>query len=76
MNGSSRILELIRLHHPELVAFVYKKVLDKILETKFGIKQRAAYGFNPLVNHHFQTRVFAFPLPGTPCTTVQAKSAM
>ena len=74
--GVGRILELVRLHRPRVVVFVYKRVLDQILRIGFGIRTKASYGFNSPFEERFGTRVFAFPLPGTPCTTVQAAVAM
>jgi len=74
--GLSRILDLVRLHRPKVVVFVYKRVLDQILRFGFGVGSKAGYGFNPAVEGQFGTRVFAFPLPGTPCTTAQAVTAM
>jgi len=76
--GLGRILELIRLHQPKIVVFVYKGVLDKISRFKFHIENKSTYGFNPsLEQHSCGARVFAFPLPGVGrCTTMQAKLAM
>ena len=74
--GLHRILDLVRLHRPKVVVFVYKKVLDQILRFGFGISARSSYGFNPSVETQFGARVFAFPLPGTPCNTAQAIAAM
>jgi hypothetical protein len=75
-SGLARILNLVRLHHPRVVVFVYKRVLDQILRFGFGIGEKARYGFNPAFESQFGTRVFAFPLPGTPCTSAQAAVAM
>lgn len=76
-DGLPRILELIRVHHPRVVVFVYKGVLDKIINLQFGIKQKAEYGFNRNLESVFGARVFAFPLPGVgPCTTMQSRLAM
>jgi hypothetical protein len=76
-DGLPRILELIRVHHPRVVVFVYKGVLDKIISLQFGIKEKADYGFNKKLDSLFGTRVFAFPLPGVgPCTTAQSRLAM
>jgi uracil-DNA glycosylase len=74
--GLERILGLIRVHRPKVVVFVYKRVLDQILRLGFGISAKATYGFNPAVGAHLGTGVFAFPLPGTPCTAAQAIVAM
>src|ERR1700683_281837 len=70
--GLPRILELIRIHRPKVVVFVYKGVLDKIARLQFGVKPKADYGFNKNFESDFGTRVFAFPLPGVgTCTTAQ-----
>lgn len=74
--GSERILELIGQYRPKIVVFVYKTVLDKIAEYRFGIQKKSQYGFNPWLDTFFGARVFVFPLPGTPCNTVEAASAM
>lgn len=74
--GTDRILNLIRAHNPRVIVFVYKKVVDEILRRKFDLRRKAAYGFNDDLIPHFGTRIFCFPLPGTPCTREQAASAM
>ncbi len=75
--GMDRILELIRVHHPRVVAFVYKRVLDNLLRYRFGLPEKSEYGFNAGLNFHFSdAQVFAFPLPGTPCTAAKAATAM
>lgn len=74
--GTDRIVNLIRTHNPLVVVFVYKRVVDEILRRKFSVHQKAAYGFNDDLIPRFGTRVFSFPLPGTPCTRDQATSAM
>ncbi len=74
--GSNRILKLIRIHRPKVVVFVYKKVLDEVSRLEFGIQERSNYGFNPTMEPHFGARVFAFPLPGTPCTKAETTKAM
>ncbi|WP_432263353.1 uracil-DNA glycosylase family protein [Cupriavidus sp. TMH.W2] len=74
--GMDRILEVIRAHRPSVIVFVYKGVLDKFLLHRFDIRRKSAYGFNPDLEEHFGARVFAFPLPGTPCTAAQAVAAM
>lgn len=74
--GVDRILELVGVHRPRVVVFVYKRVLDQILRLKFRIKTKSSYGFNPSLAPHFGTEVFAFPLPGTPCKREDAAAAM
>ncbi len=74
--GFLRILELVRTHRPKVVVFVYKKVLDEVIRLGFGVEKKSTYGFNQSLEPRFGTRVFVFPLPGTPCTKAQAASAM
>lgn len=74
--GIDRVLGLIKTFQPTVLMFVYKGVLDAILRLRFGIKQKAQYGFNTALDHHFGTRTFAFPMPGTPCRREVAQSAM
>lgn len=76
-DGLPRILELIRTHHPKVVVFVYKGVLDKIICLQFGSKRKTDYGFNKDLENDFGARVFAFPLPGVGrCTSAQICLAM
>lgn len=75
--GMDRILELIRVHGPRVVVFVYKRVLDQLLLHRFGLRVKSVYGFNSRFDVYFSgAGVFAFPLPGTPCTSAQAVIAM
>ncbi|WP_186010711.1 uracil-DNA glycosylase family protein [Burkholderia gladioli] len=75
--GMDRILELIRVHHPRVVVFVYKRVLDNLLRYRFGVREKSEYGFNAGLSVNFSgAGVFAFPLPGTPCNAAQAVVAM
>lgn len=74
--GIDRVLGLIKTYQPMVLMFVYKGVLDAILRLRFGIKVKSAYGFNPDHDAHFGSRVFVFPMPGTPCKREVAQSAM
>ena len=74
--GAPQVVNLISVHRPKIIVFVYKRVLDKILKFQFGKEERSAYGFNPSLDELFGARVFAFPLPGTPCTKEHAECAM
>ena len=74
--GIARIIHLIELHRPAVIIFVYKRVLDEILRQHFGVRTKSVYGFNPSFNVKFGTQVFAFPLPGTPCTAPTADRVM
>jgi len=74
--GLDRILALISQLEPRVLMFVYKRVLDQILRLSFSRRQKSSYGFNPDLDELFGSRVFAFPMPGTPCTSAQAIIAM
>jgi len=74
--GIDRILELIAIHKPKVVVFVYKRVLDKILKLRFGLYEKSDYGFNLRFDRYFGSRVFVFPMPGTPCNSAHADKAM
>jgi mismatch-specific thymine-DNA glycosylase len=75
--GMDRILELITVHRPRVVVFVYKGVLDKVLKLKYGVTKKAVYGINADAEAKFGAPVFAFPLPGVgSCTRAQAAEAM
>ena len=74
--GLSNILNLIKLHKPKVIVFVYKKVLDQILKFGFKIYQKSKYGFNIELEKHFDSKVFVFPMPGTPCRREDAHDAM
>jgi uracil-DNA glycosylase len=77
IDGSPRIIGLIRTHRPKVVVFVYKRVLDAIIRLQFGRKQKTDYGFNKNLENDFGARVFAFPLPGVGrCTATQMCLAM
>jgi G:T/U-mismatch repair DNA glycosylase len=64
--GLQRILELVAQLEPQVLLFVYKRVLDQILRLSFGQREKARYGFNDDLNERFDSRVFVFPMPGTP----------
>lgn len=74
--GLDRILALISQLEPRVLMFVYKRVLDQILRLSFSRRQKSNYGFNTDLDELFGSRVFAFPMPGTPCTSAQAIIAM
>ena len=76
VQGMNRILILIKTYKPKVVMFVYKKVLDQILKLNLRIDRKSIYGFNPELEKDFGTRVFAFPMPGTPCRSELADSSM
>lgn len=74
--GLDRILNTIKTFKPKVIVFVYKKVLDNILRYGFGLTPLTQYGFNKDLVNLFGSKVFVFPMPGTPCTTNQAVIAM
>lgn len=74
--GLERIEKYIITYKPKILFFVYKKVLDKILRHSFKRKIKSSYGFNSELTKLFNTMVFVFPMPGTPCTRENAKLSM
>jgi mismatch-specific thymine-DNA glycosylase len=62
--GKQRILDLFNKYKPEVLVFVYKSVLDKLLEMAFKYKGKTNYGFNPHLKYTLHERVFVMPLPG------------
>lgn len=74
--GLKRILNLINVYKPKVICFVYKKVLDQILKLGFLRKDKSKYGFNPELENDFRTKVFVFPMPGTPYNSGLAHSSM
>lgn len=76
LNGLQRILALIVKHKPKVIVFVYKAVLDNIIRLCFGLHSKAKYGFNEQFDEYFNSKIFVFPMPGTPCTTAESITAM
>ena len=76
MQGLQRIFGLIDKYKPEVIVFVYKKVLDTILKYGLGLRIKSSYGLNSKLNEYFNSSVFVFPMPGTPCTKEQAILSM
>jgi hypothetical protein len=74
--GLARIQRVIKNHRPTVLVFVYKKVLDNILRWGHDVKLKSVYGFNPDLESHFGSKVFVFPMPGTPCKSEVAVKAM
>ncbi|NLB19195.1 MAG: hypothetical protein GX825_10835 [Syntrophomonadaceae bacterium] len=74
-DGAKRIISLIERLQPEILMFVYKKVLDNIIK-EFDANIPTTYGFNPRFESLFGSKVFVFPMPGTPCTKEQQIKAM
>ena len=74
--GLERILAPIKKYNPKVIIFVYKAVLDKITKLNFNINAKSIYGFNPQLEKYFNSKVFVFPMPGTPCKSEEAINAM
>ncbi|MFP5041775.1 uracil-DNA glycosylase family protein [Parasediminibacterium sp. JCM 36343] len=74
--GLQRILLIIEKFNPKVIIFVYKAVLDKIIKLNFNVNTKSNYGFNPQLEKYFNSRVFAFPMPGTPCKSEEAIKSM
>jgi len=63
--GMTRVLNAIKTHNPDILLFVYKKPLTKMLETTSRRDWKLVYGFNENVNSVFNnSKVFICPLPG------------
>ena len=58
-------MELVHMHQPRVIVFVYKKVVDTVAQLEFGVTQRSNYRLNRSLEPYFRCRLFAFPLPGT-----------
>jgi len=74
--GARNVRALIRRLAPVVTMFVYKRALDRLLSVSFGGRRKAGYGFNPDLTALLHTRVFAFPMPGTPVNSVDAHRHM
>jgi mismatch-specific thymine-DNA glycosylase len=74
--GLQKIIKTIQKYKPKVIIFVYKGVLDNILNLNFSISTKSSYGFNPQLDKYFNSAVFVFPMPGTPCKTEQAIQSM
>ena len=75
-SGLQRILTVIEKYKPKVIVFVYKKVLDTIVKLNFGIQAKSNYGFNAQLDKCFNSKVFVFPMPGTPCKAGEAIQSM
>lgn len=74
--GLCRLQKLISHLSPRILLFVYKGALDRLLDLGYQEKTKSRYGFNPELEPLFQSKVFVFPMPGTPCTRDEAQQAM
>ena len=74
--GLDRVNNLIQRLKPKVIVFVYKRVLDNILRLSYGIRRKSDYGFNENLEEIFKSKVFVFPMPGTPCNRQKAVKAM
>ena len=76
IQGTDRIISLIENHKPKVIIFIYKRVLDSLLKIKFKNNNKSKYGFNDNLESLFGTKVFVFPMPGTPCKTEESNKIM
>lgn len=74
--GAKGISNVIEIYKPKIVVFIYKKVLDKLLKYAFNIDTKSHYGFNNNLENLFGSKVFVFPMPGTPCVKRDANKYM
>jgi len=74
--GWKHVDEVIQRLRPRVVTFVYKGALDCVLRLSYGWQHSSIYGFNQDLTRTMGRRVFAFPLPGTPCTLRESRRAM
>jgi len=74
--GWLQVGNIIKNLHPIVTMFVYKGALDKVLMFCYSRKSKSIYGFNPELDSLFNSKVFAFPMPGTPCTKEKAHQSM
>lgn len=74
--GIDRIMRAVFTYQPRILIFVYKKVLDQLLQKGFRDSVKTNYGLNDHLDHLFRAKVFLFPMPGTHCTKEVAKKAM
>ncbi len=65
--GIPLLFDILKIHKPEIIVFVYKMVLDKIMFYHSKIKDKSVYGFNKKYQKEFGCIPFVFPMPGTPC---------
>lgn len=71
-----RVQRLIVNTRPKVLLFVYKGALDKVLKLAYGQTNKSAYGFNPDLTAVFHSKIFVFPMPGTPCPKEMIEKAM
>ncbi len=76
IEGAKVISDVIEIYKPKIAVFIYKKVLDKLLEYNFNINTKSHYGFNNNLEELFGSKVFVFPMPGTPCNRENAHRYM
>jgi len=74
--GIDRIMHALFTYQPQILIFVYKKVLDQLLKHGLREKVNTNYGFNDHLEHLFKAKVFVFPMPGTPCSKEVAEQTM
>lgn len=76
IEGANRIFDIINLYKPQIIVFIYKKVLDELLKYALKIDTKSIYGFNNNLEEIFGSKVFVFPMAGTPCNKENAHKYM
>ena len=62
MEGKQHVMDIIKIHSPKVLLFVYKAVLENMI----SIGAKVQYGFNDNLSKYFYgSRPFLFPMPGT-----------
>jgi len=80
--GMPHILSLVNTHKPKVLIFIYKRVLDMIMQITsqdkgMKIPPKSKYGFNHGDHEKlFGCKVFVFPMPGTACKREESVMAM
>lgn len=64
--GFQRILGLVARLEPQVLLFVYKRVLDQLLQLAFDQREKSIYGFNDDLNNAFTHGSSSFPCPAPP----------
>src|SRR3569833_740073 len=74
--GFPGLIEKVTKFRPKVIVFVYKGALDKLTRLTFNLKSKSKYGFNPNLDRYFGSKIFVFPMPGTPCKSEDSYKAM
>ncbi|WP_368489692.1 uracil-DNA glycosylase family protein [Clostridium sp. BJN0013] len=74
--GAEKISSIIGLYKPKVIVFIYKRVLDRLLDCAFNMNTISQYGFNRNLERVLGSKIFVFPMPGTPCKKDDADKYM